>query len=58
MNNAGVAFRFGLMETERADFERVLNVNLVGPFLAMRALAPLMRDTGGGSMINVGRPRA
>jgi 3alpha(or 20beta)-hydroxysteroid dehydrogenase len=54
VNNAGVAFRFGLMETERADFERVLNVNLVGPFLAIRALAPLMRDGGGGSVINVG----
>ena len=54
VNNAGVAFRFGVMETERADFERVLQVNLVGPFLAIRALAPLMRDDGGGSIINVG----
>jgi 3alpha(or 20beta)-hydroxysteroid dehydrogenase len=54
VNNAGVAFRFGLMETTREDFERVLNVNLVGPFLAMRALAPVMRDSGGGSIINVG----
>ena len=54
VNNAGVAYRFGLMETTREDFLRVLDVNLVGPFLAMRALAPLMRDSGGGSMINVG----
>ena len=54
VNNAGIAFRFGLMETARADFERVLGVNLVGPFLAMRALAPLMRDSGGGSVVNVG----
>jgi 3alpha(or 20beta)-hydroxysteroid dehydrogenase len=54
VNNAGMAFRFGLMETTREDFERVLNVNLVGPFLAMRALAPVMRDSGGGSIINVG----
>ncbi len=54
VNNAGVAFRFGLMETTREDFERVLNVNLVGPFLAMRAMAPVMRDSGGGSIINVG----
>ena len=54
VNNAGVAFRHGLMETERADFERVLGVNLVGPFLAIRALAPLMRDSGGGSIVNVG----
>jgi 3alpha(or 20beta)-hydroxysteroid dehydrogenase len=54
VNNAGVAYRFGLMETSRADFERVLAVNLVGPFLAMQALAPLMRDSGGGSIINIG----
>jgi 3alpha(or 20beta)-hydroxysteroid dehydrogenase len=54
VNNAGVAFRFGIMETGRADFERVLGVNLVGPFLAMRALAPVMRDSGGGSIVNVG----
>jgi len=54
VNNAGIAFRYGLLETERADFERVLGVNLVGPFLAMRALAPLMRDGGGGSIVNIG----
>src|SRR4051812_43055579 len=54
VNNAGVAFRYGMMETSREDFERVLNVNLTGPFLAMRVLAPLMRDSGGGSIINVG----
>ncbi len=54
VNNAGVAYRFGLMDTTREDFLRVLEVNLVGPFLAMRALAPLMRDSGGGSVINVG----
>src|ERR671926_1577415 len=54
VNNAGVAFRFGLMETTRNDFQRVLDVNLVGPFLAMRTLAPLMRDSGGGSIVNVG----
>jgi 3alpha(or 20beta)-hydroxysteroid dehydrogenase len=54
VNNAGIAFRYGLLETERADFERVLGVNLVGPFLAIKALAPLMRDSGGGSIVNVG----
>jgi len=54
VNNAGIAFRFGLMETSRADLDRVLAVNLVGPFLATQALAPLMRDSGGGSIVNVG----
>ena len=54
VNNAGVAHRFGLMETTQEDFRRVLDVNLVGPYLGMRALAPLMRDSGGGSVVNVG----
>lgn len=54
VNNAGVAFRFGLMETEAADFDRVLGVNLKGPFLGTRSLAPLMRDGGGGAIVNIG----
>src|SRR3954452_24676434 len=28
-------FRYGMMESSREDFERVLNVSLTGPFLAM-----------------------
>lgn len=54
INNAGIAFRFGLMQTTEDDLLRVLRVNLVGPFLAMKALAPLMRDSGGGSIVNIG----
>lgn len=54
INNAGIAFRFGLMDTDAADFTRVIDVNLVGPFLGIRALAPLMRDSGGGSIVNIG----
>lgn len=54
INNAGIAYRFGLMKTSEEDFRKVLSVNLVGPFLAIRTLAPLMRDSGGGSIINIG----
>ena len=54
VNNAGIAFRFGLMETTAADFERVFAVNLEGPFLGIKALAPLMRDSGGGAVVNIG----
>lgn len=54
VNNAGIAHRFGLMETSLERFEQVLAVNLAGPFLGMQVLAPLMRDSGGGSVVNIG----
>lgn len=58
VNNAGLAFRFGIMETELDDWERIMRVNLTGPYLGMRALAPLMRDSGGGSIVNIGSAAA
>jgi 3alpha(or 20beta)-hydroxysteroid dehydrogenase len=54
VNNAGTAHRFGLMATSLERFNEVLAVNLTGPFIGMRAAAPLMRDSGGGAIINVG----
>jgi 3alpha(or 20beta)-hydroxysteroid dehydrogenase len=54
VNNAGTAHRFGLMETSLERFREVLDINLAGPFLGMKVLAPLMRDSGGGSMVNIG----
>jgi 3alpha(or 20beta)-hydroxysteroid dehydrogenase len=54
VNNAGTAHRFGLMATSLERFNEVLAVNLTGPFIGMRAAAPLMRDSGGGAIVNVG----
>ena len=34
-----------------ADWEQVLRVNLIGPFLAIKYAAPAMRDVGGGSIV-------
>lgn len=39
-------------ETTEAEFRRVLDVNVVGVFLGMRASLPSMRAAGGGSIIN------
>jgi 3alpha(or 20beta)-hydroxysteroid dehydrogenase len=53
VNNAGVALRSkSFVETTLDDWHRVLSINLTGPFLGMRASAPLMRDGGGGSIVN------
>ena len=53
VNNAGVAVFAPLLETSDQDWERVLAVNLTGPFLGTKAAAPLMREHGGGAIVNI-----
>ena len=53
VNNAGIAVFAPLLETSDADWKRVLEVNLTGPFLCTKAAAPLMRDHGGGAIVNI-----
>src|SRR5450631_3584268 len=53
VNNAGVAVFAPLLETSDEDWSRVLAVNLTGPFLCTRAAAPLMREHGGGAIVNI-----
>ncbi len=53
VNNAGVLLASPLRDTRRADFERVLAVNLVGPFLGIQAVVEAMSAAGGGSIVNV-----
>jgi 3alpha(or 20beta)-hydroxysteroid dehydrogenase len=54
INNAAVLVLAPLEQTSLADFERVVRVNQVGPFLGMRAVVPLMKRRGGGSIVNIG----
>ena len=35
------------------DWSRILEVNLTGPFLCTKAAAPLMREHGGGAIVNI-----
>ena len=53
VNNAGIAVFAPLLETSDADWRRVLAVNLTGPFLCTKAAAPLMREHGGGAIVNI-----
>jgi 3alpha(or 20beta)-hydroxysteroid dehydrogenase len=53
MNNAGVFLAATLAQTSLDDLRGVLDVNLVGVFLGMRAIAPLMSAQRSGSIINV-----
>jgi NAD(P)-dependent dehydrogenase (short-subunit alcohol dehydrogenase family) len=53
VNNAGVAVFAPLLETSDADWNRILSVNLTGPLLCTKAAVPLMREHGGGAIVNI-----
>src|SRR5712671_7187987 len=53
VNNAGVAVFAPLLETSDEDWNRMLSVNLTGPFLCTKAAVPLMREHGGGAIVNI-----
>jgi NAD(P)-dependent dehydrogenase (short-subunit alcohol dehydrogenase family) len=53
VNNAGIAVFAPLLDTSEADWTRILAVNLTGPFLCTKAAAPLMREHGGGAVVNI-----
>jgi NAD(P)-dependent dehydrogenase (short-subunit alcohol dehydrogenase family) len=53
VNNAGIAVFTPLLQTSDEDWNRVLAVNLTGPFLCTKAAVPLMREHGGGAIVNI-----
>src|SRR5271165_721853 len=55
VNNAGVSMPtpIDLADLPASEWQRVLNVNLTGPFLCTQAVVPFMKKTGGGSIINI-----
>jgi 3-oxoacyl-[acyl-carrier protein] reductase len=63
VNNAGTTHRNQpLLETDEASFDRVFRVNVKSIYYFIQAVVPLMRDAGGGVVLNVGstagiRPR-
>jgi 3-oxoacyl-[acyl-carrier protein] reductase len=55
VNNAGVVVRGPLVEgTSPAEWDRVIAVNLRGPFLISRAFVPAMRAAKKGRIVHVG----
>lgn len=53
VNNAGVEPHAPLLDLDEWDWQRTLDVNLSGPFYAMQAAGRVMREAGGGSIVNI-----
>ncbi|MGD8831236.1 MAG: SDR family oxidoreductase [Pseudomonadales bacterium] len=53
VNNAGIFASGRHFEIDVADFQRVMDVNCLGVFLGMRAVSPIMREQGSGSIVNI-----
>jgi 3alpha(or 20beta)-hydroxysteroid dehydrogenase len=53
VNNAAVLHMAAIEDTTLAEYERVVRVNQVGTFLGIRAVAPVMKQAGRGSIVNV-----
>jgi len=53
VNNAAVV-RFGpILETQAAAWRQVIDINLTGTYLGIRAVVPSMRKAGGGAIVNI-----
>jgi NAD(P)-dependent dehydrogenase (short-subunit alcohol dehydrogenase family) len=54
VNNAGVLHVATIEGTSEEEWDRLMTINLKGPFLMCRAALPEFRKAGGGTIVNVG----
>lgn len=54
VNNAAIGPLGTVLDTDEAMFDRIVGVNLKGPYLTCRAVVPHMIRNGGGAIVNVG----
>ncbi|MCH5246212.1 MAG: gluconate 5-dehydrogenase [Muribaculaceae bacterium] len=53
VNNAGIIKRVPMHEMEADEFRRVIEVDLIGPYICSKAVIPGMMKKGGGKIINI-----
>ncbi|WP_089939891.1 SDR family NAD(P)-dependent oxidoreductase [Candidatus Entotheonella palauensis] len=53
VNNAGIVRRYSIEETPREVWDEVMAVNSTGVFLGTKHAIPVMRRSGGGSIVNI-----
>lgn len=54
VNNAAIHPRGNAITTEPKTWDKVMDVNLKGPYLCVRAVIPHFLKAGGGSIVNIG----
>ena len=53
VNNAGVMVTKGVFETTEDEWDQTIDINLKGPYLCSKAVAPIMIAQQGGTIINM-----
>jgi 3alpha(or 20beta)-hydroxysteroid dehydrogenase len=53
VNNAGIFERRKMLDTTVDDMRRMFDINVLGVFLGMKAVAPTMVEQGTGSIVNI-----
>ncbi len=53
VNNAGIIKRIPMEEMAVEDFKKVVDVDLIAPFIVSKAVIPGMKQKGGGKIINI-----
>jgi NAD(P)-dependent dehydrogenase (short-subunit alcohol dehydrogenase family) len=53
VNNAGIAMPTGVLDAELEDWNKVMAINVTGPWLGMKSVIPIMQAAGHGSIVNI-----
>ena len=53
VNNAGIASYAPIDRYSRAEWDKIIAINLTGVFNGMKAAIPALKDAGGGSIVNM-----
>ena len=53
VNNAGIIKRIPMHEMKREEFQQVIDIDLVGPFICAKAVIPEMMERQAGKIINI-----
>ena len=53
VNNAGVVTWGGMEATSCDTWQKIIDINLSGPFMLTKALLPLMKNAGSASIVNI-----
>jgi len=53
INNAGVEPHASILDMDEWDWRRTIDVNLTGPFFTLQSVGRVMREQGGGAVVNI-----